>query len=181
MLVALVLATALAVSSPSEEVKNTVEALKKAVGNKPQIRALILERMDLAEMAKRSLGRHWRNISDKERAEYLDVFAKYIEVFYRERVFNSAEFIGVVEIKYLKERVDGEFAEAETLVIAGSDRFSVVYKLHFAGGHWKAYDIVIENVSIVSSLRAQFDRIIGRESFSELLRKLREKIKELDK
>ena len=181
MLVALVLVTALAVSSPSEEVKNTVEALKKAAGNKPQERALILERMDLAEMGKRSLGRHWRNISDKERAEYLDVFAEYIEVFYRERVFNSTGFIGTVEIKYLKEKIDGEFAEVETLIIAGSDRFSVVYKLHFVGGHWKAYDFIIENVSIVSSLRSQFDRIVSRESFAELLRKLRERIRELDK
>lgn len=53
MLVALVLTTALAVFSPLEEVKNTVEALKNAVGNKPRIRALILERMDLAEMGSR--------------------------------------------------------------------------------------------------------------------------------
>lgn len=181
MLIALVLAMALAIPSPLEEVKNTVESLKKVAGNKPRIRALILERMDLAEMAKRSLGRHWRSISDKERVEYLDVFAKYIEVFYRERVFNSAEIIGIVEIQYLKERIDGEFAEVETLVIAGSDKFSVVYKLHFVGGHWKAYDLVIENISIVSSLRSQFDRIITQHSFSELLSRLRERIEVLEK
>ena len=40
---------------------------------------------------------------------------------------------------------------------------------------WSAYDVLIENVSLVGTYRSQFDRIIKAESFANLLRRLREK------
>ena len=148
-------------ASPLEVVKNTVGALKKAAGNKAEIRRLILERMDLYEMGRRSMGRNWKNLSEAQRKEYLAEFAKYVEVFYRRQIFESVEFINSVDIRYLK--------------------VSITFKLHFAGGMWKVYDITAENISQVSNMRAQFDRIIAAEKFEGLLRRLREKIKELDK
>jgi phospholipid transport system substrate-binding protein len=40
---------------------------------------------------------------------------------------------------------------------------------------WTAYDVLIENVSLVGTYRSQFDRIIRAESFADLLRRLRAK------
>jgi len=45
----------------------------------------------------------------------------------------------------------------------------------FAGGDWKVYDVVIDNISLVNNFRSQFDRILASSSFDELLKKLREK------
>ena len=81
----------------------------------------------------------------------------------------------------MKERTDGEYAEVDIQIIAQNDKISITFKLHFAGGMWKVYDITAENISQVSNMRAQFDRIIAAEKFEGLLRRLREKIKELDK
>jgi len=181
MLATMILAIALAISSPLEAVKNTVEALKKAAGNKSQIRALILERMDLEEMGKRSLGRHWRDISEVQKKEYLELFAKYVEVFYRKQVFESLEFVHSLGMKYLKERIDGEFAEVDILVVARNDKTSITFRLRLIGSEWKAYDVIVENISTANNLRAQFDRIIEKEKFAGLLKRLREKIIELDK
>ena len=181
MLVTLILAIALAISSPLEAVKNTVEALKKAVGNRPQIRKLIVERMDFDEMGRRSLGRHWRDLSEAQRKEYLEVFAKYVEAFYRKQVFESVEFIESVDIKYLKERIDGEYAEVNIQIVARNDKTSITFKLRLINGVWKAYDVIVEDISQVLNLRSQFDRIINAEKFEGLLKRLREKIKELDR
>lgn len=169
------------VQRPIDAIKETIENLKKAVGDKPLIKQLILERIDLEEMCKRALGRHWRYLSEVKRKEYLEVCANYVEVFNRKQVFESIEFIESVDIKYLKERIDGEYAEVDIQVIARNDKTSVIFKLHLVNGAWKAYDILIEKISQVSSLRSQFDRIIEKEEFEGLLRRLREKIKELDK
>lgn len=196
VIAALSLAATLIISSPLAEVKNTIESLKTIVSDpdlktrkqqrNKRIRALILERWDLEEMAKRALGRHWKTRTDAEREEYVDLFSQYVEVFYRQKVFNSVEFLENAEQKmdiYYKERnVESEFAEVEIQIVTkNNSRMSFLLKLHLKDGHWKAYDVVVENISEVNNWRAQFDRVITRHSFGELLKRLREKIKELDK
>jgi phospholipid transport system substrate-binding protein len=164
-----------------ESIISTISALKKAVGNKTEIRRLILERMDMDEMGKRSLGRHWKDLSGTQRKEYLAEFTAYVEAFYRKQVFESVEFINSVDIRYLKERVDGAYAEVDIQIIAQNDKISIIFKLSLNDNRWQAYDVIVENISTVSNLRAQFDRIIEKEKFKGLLRRLREKIKELNK
>jgi phospholipid transport system substrate-binding protein len=45
------------------------------------------------------------------------------------------------------------------------------------GAEWKAYDVIIENISIVNNYRSQFVRILGRSSFAELLQTIRDKVR----
>ena len=186
------MALTLVMVSPMESVKNTVSELKRIVSDpglkskkeakKEHIRAVILEKMDLEEMGRRALGRNWRGRTEAERKEYLEVFTQYIEVFYRKQVFESVEFINSVDIKYLKERVDGEFAEVDVEVVPKQgDSVKLTFRLHIKDGQWKAYDVVVENISQVGNLRAQFDRIIEKEKFAGFLKRLREKIQELDR
>jgi phospholipid transport system substrate-binding protein len=40
---------------------------------------------------------------------------------------------------------------------------------------WKVYDLVIEDISVVNNYRSQFDRVIERSSFAELVRSMKEK------
>ena len=37
------------------------------------------------------------------------------------------------------------------------------------GEQWKVYDVVVEGISIVNNYRSQFDRVMARSSFDELL------------
>jgi len=40
---------------------------------------------------------------------------------------------------------------------------------------WYIYDVIIENVSLISNYRAQFDKIIRTSSYGELVRRLKER------
>ena len=40
-------------------------------------------------------------------------------------------------------------------------------------GHWLIYDVLIENISLVSNYRTQFDGIIKTSSYAELVKKLK--------
>jgi len=175
------------IPSALSEVRETIENLKKIVSDpklkgeknkdarRARIRSEILSRMDLGEMAKRSLGRHWKNLSDLERQEYLKVFPEYIQYVYRKMIFESVEFGESANIRFVKERVDGEFAEADIVIDSSPEDINITFKLRLADGHWKAYDLIIEGMSQVSNLRSQFDRIISKSSFAELLKQLRNK------
>ena len=51
----------------------------------------------------------------------------------------------------------------------------VDYRMLRRGDRWVAYDVVIEGISLVANYRTQFNAIIRRSSFHELVRKLRDK------
>ena len=48
------------------------------------------------------------------------------------------------------------------------------YRLTARGGEWRAYDVVVDGVSLVKNYRSQFSRILRDASFQELLRRLRD-------
>ena len=79
-------------------------------------------------------------------------------------------------IAYTAERVDGDEASVQSRVVtAKGSQIPVEYRLHRVNDDWSAYDVFVENVSLVGTYRSQFDRIIRSESFASLLRRLREK------
>ena len=77
-------------------------------------------------------------------------------------------------MKYLRERIDNGYAAVDTLIVdERGQEYSVNYRLHRVGAQWRIYDVVIEGVSLVSNYRSQFDRVIRRDSFEELLQRMR--------
>jgi phospholipid transport system substrate-binding protein len=45
--------------------------------------------------------------------------------------------------------------------------------MYRADGRWAVYDIYVDGISLVGSYKAQFNRIIQRSSFADLLKQLR--------
>jgi phospholipid transport system substrate-binding protein len=73
--------------------------------------------------------------------------------------------------------VGDNYAEVDTRVVAkNGDQFPVVYMVKRTGGDWKVYDVVIDNVSIDNNYRSQFDRVISRSSYQDLLKRMKQKL-----
>ncbi|HEY4743425.1 MAG TPA: ABC transporter substrate-binding protein, partial [Desulfuromonadaceae bacterium] len=84
------------------------------------------------------------------------------------------------KIVYIKEAVDGSYAEVRSKVVtAKRDEFALDYRLMNENGKWMVYDVVIEGVSLVSNYRSQFNRIITASGYGELVKKLQTKSEEL--
>jgi len=47
------------------------------------------------------------------------------------------------------------------------------YRLLRRGDRWRAYDVVVEGVSLVANYRVQFDKIIQTASYADLVTKLK--------
>ena len=127
---------------------------------------------DFEEMAKRALGPHWRRRTPQEQQEFVKLFRAFLEKIYSDRI----DLYAGEKVVFGRETIEDEFAQVESSVLnAKGEELSVVYKLRRAGGKWKVYDAVVENISIVNNYRAQFDRVISKDSFEELKRLLKEK------
>ena len=53
--------------------------------------------------------------------------------------------------------------------------YTINYKAHLVGSEWKVYDVVAENISLVNNYRSQFTRVISKDSYEELVRRLKDK------
>lgn len=137
-----------------------------------QLRQAIFPTFDFAEMAKRSLGSHWRRRSPAEQKEFVNLFTDLLQNSY----VGTIESYNGDKVAYLREVQDKNYAEVSTNIItAKGEEFSINYRLHLQNGEWKVYDVVIENISVVNNYRSQFNRVISRSSYENLLQVLKEK------
>ncbi|HKC06194.1 MAG TPA: ABC transporter substrate-binding protein [Methylomirabilota bacterium] len=177
-------ASVAAALTPTETVKSRVdEALQSlsqtanptadAAGRRrADIRRAADTLFDFPDMARRALGRHWTDRTPAEREEFTQLFTDLIARTYIGKIDRYAG----ESIAYVGERVDGEEASVRSQVVtAKGSQIPVEYRMHRANDVWSAYDVLIENVSLVGTYRSQFDRVIKAESFENLLRRLREK------
>ena len=126
---------------------------------------------DFQEMSRRALGANARRYSDRL-AEFTPLFVALLEQAY----IGKLEENGDAKIQYLKEIVDDQDVEVDTKTrLKDGSEYSVNYKLKFTPAGWRAYDVVVEGVSVVNNYRSQFDRFLSKKSFDELLQVLREK------
>ena len=150
---------------------NTPVAQLRASGLPQSALSLVYNRFDFSEMTKRSLGSHRDSLGNAEQREFVDAFTQRILRAYGRSVRAS----GDEKVQYSREVQDGDLATVETKVISGKgDELPIDYQLHDIGGQWRVYDVVIDQVSIVSNYRAQFDRVIAKSSVKELLQRIKQ-------
>lgn len=170
--------------APTEQVRTTVDRVLtilqdpglKSEGGKTertgQLRQVIYAGFDFTEMAKRSLGSHWRHRTPEEQQEFVKIFTGLLEKSYLDKM----ESYRGEKVAYTREVQDKNYAEVDTKVATKKgEEFSIQYKLHAPNGEWKVYDVVIDNISIINNYRSQFSRILSTGSFDDLLKRLQEK------
>ena len=140
------------------------------------VRKIANEIFDFGEIAKRSLARHWQPLSEAQRTEFVGLFADLLERSYISKI----ETYGGEKIQYTAERADGDFATVSTRIVTkNGTEVPVDYRMIKRADRWLVYDVSIEGVSLVSSYRTQFNKIIQTTSYNGLVSKLRNKQDEL--
>ena len=133
---------------------------------------VIYPRFDFAEMAKRTLGPHWSRRTSEEQREFVSIFAALLGRSYADKI----ESYRSQNVLYTREVEDKNYAEVDTTIVSDKqEKVSINYKLHSVDKEWRVYDLVIEDISMINNYRSQFNRVIARASFEELVRVLKEK------
>jgi phospholipid transport system substrate-binding protein len=173
---------------PTDQLRGAVERVLKALDDpslkgqskladrRVAVRKIANEIFDFAEIAKRSLAQHWQPLSEAQRNEFVGLFADLLERSYISKI----ETYGGEKIQYTAERMDGDYATVSTKIVTkNGTEVPVDYRMVKRADHWLVYDVSIEGVSLVSSYRTQFNKIIQTSSYNELVTKLRTKQDEL--
>jgi phospholipid transport system substrate-binding protein len=142
-----------------------------------EILTIVDEYFDFSEMAKRALGRPWKDQSPEKQKEFVSLFKQLLFNTYVDRV---ETYTGSNEkVVYDVQEVKGDYAFVKTRIVNYQDTdVAVDYRLKEEKGNWKVYDVIVEGVSLVSNYRSQFTSILANDSFDALLVKLRQKAAE---
>ena len=151
---------------------------QKTAANAKKIEGIFDEMLDYDALAQASLQDQWPSLTEAQRKEFRDVLKQLVQRAYRKNLDKTANY---------DVRFEGESKNKEDFVVrtvathrsnAREDPVSIDYVVHRVDGVWRVHDIVTEGSSLVINYRRQFSRVIKKDGFDELLRRMKKKLAE---
>ena len=185
---ALLLGAPLAVASvsPTDMVKDTADRIlttfqenRADLEGKPEkiyrlVDEIVLPHFDFQRMSQLVLGKYWRQASPEQRERFTHEFRTLLVRTYSKALEQYRD----QTINYLPMR--GDEQSGDVLVrteVQQSDGYPIpiYYSLYLVEGQWKVYDVVIDNVSLVTNYRSSFASDIRKAGLDNLIARLAER------
>jgi phospholipid transport system substrate-binding protein len=144
-------------------------------GRHERLEPLLKEVFDLPFMAQKSVGRHWRKVSEQDRQRLLETFEEFTIANYAGRFdgYSGQHFETIREEPSLRDTV----VVHSQLVDPGDDPVQLNYRLRPVDGSWKIIDVYLNGtVSELALRRSEYSSLIQREGLEGLLTALTDKI-----
>lgn len=146
---------------------------------KAEMKTVVNDLLDYRELAKQALGKHWQKRTEKDREEFVNILRELIEHNYVKQLKTNLGY----HIEYRPTKITGDTALVFTVIQVKKNgrttALSIDYKMRKGNQGWKVYDVITDEVSLVNNYRSQFNRIINRESYEALVKKMRRKLEEI--
>ncbi|MEX2479857.1 MAG: ABC transporter substrate-binding protein [Gammaproteobacteria bacterium] len=169
--------------SPLDVVRDTVDRVIAVLADKGvedaarkrQVRAIIKEHFDFVAMSNRVLATNWRKASRDQRARFTALFRELLTNTYWQKLSGYTD----EKVVYTGERRRSDkLATVNTVIETATTDIPVDYMLYAKNGRWMAYDVVIEQISLVRNYRGSFQDIVHQDGIDGLLRQLEVKVAE---
>jgi phospholipid transport system substrate-binding protein len=176
-------------SSPLADLKKSNAALKKVIQKQspswsPQrdvrnseVRKVVGQFLDFDELARRSLARHWEGLTPRQRTEFVATLRDLVERNYLTQIHGGrADY----DLKFEKEEKTGNEASVTATLTTTSKgkkvNVALDHKMLYKDGRWVVYDVVTDEQSLLENYRAEFNKIITRDGFDALVKRMKKKL-----
>lgn len=138
------------------------------------------EFIDFVELARRALGRDWAPLSKKQQDDFSVTMKGVLRASYAQKALGDGR--RGAKIEYGEEQIEGNEATVATTLKMKEDTFPIVYRLFRAStkSGWKIYDVITDEVSLVSTYSDQFRQVIAKKGFDGLLKSLKARKEQLE-
>ena len=144
----------------------------KTAERRRRIWAVVNQIFDFTEISQRSLGRHWQARTPAEREQFVALFGDLLENAYITKI----ESYSGEKIQYPGDVIDGDLAVVKTRIVTKQGtEIPIDYRMFLNGGRWAVYDVSIEGISLIGNYRTQFNAVIQRSGYPDLVAKLKGK------
>ncbi len=166
---------------PTDQLRGSIDLVLKIVTDpdlkkeartgerRKRIRAVVNQVFDFTEISQRCLGRHWQARTPAEREQFIALFGDLLENAYISKI----ESYSGEKIQYPGDTIEGELAIVKTRIVTKQEtEIPVDYRMFLNGGRWAVYDVSIEGISLIGNYRTQFNAVIQRSGYPDLVAKL---------
>jgi len=142
---------------------------------------------DVMELSRLALSQHWFPRTYGQRTGFVDLMQSLLEnkaILSKEQGRKKAKTNRVYTVQYATEKFLNKAktrAIVRTIVYVKSEDISVKleYKLRKKGSTWHIYDVILDGASLVDNYKYQFDRIIVKDGYPELIFRMDKKLGEI--
>jgi len=164
------------VKKSTTEILAAIKADKDlAAGNQKKIEKLaeekILPLFNFERMTQLAVGRNWKDASDAQKKSLIDEFRKLLVRTYSTSLTQYRnQSIDVKPTKMVAS--DTEVVVKTQIVQPGGQPIPIDYSMEKSGDSWKAYDVLIDGVSLVTNYRSSFNTEIQKSGIDGLIKSL---------
>jgi phospholipid transport system substrate-binding protein len=175
--------------SPDALVKSTVDEVLNVIKQNKGKRVLrelveqkVLPNFDFNHMTQLAAGRVWREANPLQQQALESNFRTLLVNTYTSALSISATGSETVEIRPVQVPAGQDEVTVKTMVRdAGKQPIVIDYRLARSAEGWKIFDVVVENLSLVTNYRGTFMSEVGRSGIDGLIKVLEEKNRTLAK
>lgn len=141
-----------------------------------RVKKLISSNLDAKWMGRFAIGRAKIGLSEDKLRKFDEVYEKYIVKYYINgvRLYNGQR---VQIISFSKKDNAEEFLVKTSINQNNGDKINVNYMVRkLDNGSFKIFDVIAENVSLLSSQKSEFTSFLQRKNIDELISLLESKV-----
>ncbi|MEO1935303.1 MAG: ABC transporter substrate-binding protein [Myxococcales bacterium] len=175
------------VASPGETIEafhaGLLEIMKHAnqlgiQGRIDQLTPLMSKTFDLEFMASKTVGRHWRKLSDEDKTRWVETFKDFTCANY------AGRFTGFTGEKFVttgaEDAASGTRVVLTKIVIPDDEDVQLNYRLIQRDGVWRVIDVFLNgSVSELALRRSEYSSTLKRDGFASLVQSVEDKIADL--
>jgi phospholipid transport system substrate-binding protein len=132
--------------------------------------------LDIDDLTKRALVDHWDKMSASERGDVTTTMRAIIERQYLSDLRQNLDY----DVDYRGDDPVDSGARVKTVIKAKQNNRPVKIKVDYLASaqaqSWRVWDVVTDDVSLVTNYRTQFNKIIAREGVAGLITRMKNKL-----
>jgi phospholipid transport system substrate-binding protein len=176
-----------AADAPDALIKQTADevlSIIRTTKDKKALRELaerkVLPHFDFRTMTQLAVGKHWREATPAQQKSLEDAFRTLLVNTYTASLSVASTGKENVEVKPADAKSGGDDMVVRTVVrTPNRPPIPVDYRMKKGADGWKVYDVIVENLSLVTNYRSSFASEIGRSGIDGLVKALETKNREL--
>jgi phospholipid transport system substrate-binding protein len=128
--------------------------------------------LDFEEIAKRVMGKYWKERSSEEKEEFVGLFVNNVKSACMRK---TGPRFGE-EIISLSEKQNKRYARVHIVLLKRTvEEVSADFRLIKEDGKWQIYDFIYQGVSLVHNYRSQIYSFLVKSSYEELVQELKKR------
>jgi len=169
------------------DIKKGDKAAKKK--QEKDLKAIVQPFIDFEFLGRTALAKHWKTLKPQQQKRFLYWLKALMEMAYVRSLHKGLQGKKKeVRIKYLREKIDKKKNRATvfTKIRVKNKRgrwgkVRIDWTFYKKKKEWLVMDVTTNDNSLVETYEEQFDKIIKKKSFADLVRRLKNKTQELRK